>query len=56
LKNDYDVFISFKNTEEGLDKELANKVYKHLRENGLKVFFSDITLAENGTDNWYETI
>jgi len=56
LKNNYDVFISFKNTEEGLDKKLAHKVYKHLIENGLKVFFSDITLAEKGIDNWNEEI
>ena len=56
MKNNYDVFISFKNTEEGLDKKLAYKVYKHLIGNGLKVFFSDITLAENGIDNWNEKI
>jgi hypothetical protein len=39
LKTDYEVFISFKNTEEGKDKEIANKIYEHLKKYGIKVFF-----------------
>ena len=56
MKNDYDVFISFKNTEEDLDRQIANKIYKYLTQNALKVFFSDITLAKDGIDNWNDEI
>lgn len=56
LKNDYHVFISFKNTSEDKDRQIANKIYEHLKKHGLKVFFSDITLAKDGIDNWNNEI
>jgi len=56
MKNDYQVFISFKNTEEDKDRQIANKIYEHLKKHGLKVFFSDVTLAKDGIDNWNDEI
>jgi len=53
---DYDVFISFKNSDNSgkdtLDKEVAHKVYNFLKAKGLNIFFSPITLEELGRDEW----
>ena len=56
----YDIFISFKNTdEEGNyteDRALAYKLYEYLNSKNLKIFFSEATLEELGTDSWYDEI
>ncbi|HIP11206.1 MAG TPA: hypothetical protein EYG73_00670 [Arcobacter sp.] len=61
MKNNYHVFISFKNSddeteEETLDKEVAYKVYKYLSGRELNVFFSPVTLKALGRDSWSEEI
>lgn len=61
-KENYDVFISFKSTrnviEEGSnssikvdtrDRQIARDVYKHLTEQGYRVFFSDVVLGKDKT-------
>ncbi len=60
MEIEYDIFISFKNSdEEGnptKDKELAHKLYAFLQSKNLQVFFSDATLQELGTDSWSKEI
>jgi len=56
----YDVFISFKNTNErGVptqDAKLANEVYNFLRSKGLRVFISTVTLESLGVSNYKKAI
>jgi predicted DNA-binding WGR domain protein len=56
----HDVFISFKNSgPDGSatpDAAIAREVYKALRRIGLKVFFSEESLAEAGRGNFSKTI
>ena len=60
MERDYDVFISFKNTDtEGKptkDRALAYKLYEFLKSKKLNIFFSEATLQELGTDAWKEGI
>jgi len=61
LKSNYQVFISFKNSndqteEETPDKAVAYKVYKYLSSRGLNVFFSPVTLKALGRDSWQDEI
>ncbi len=61
MERDYQVFISFKNSddeteEDTLDKEIAYKVYKYLTDRRLNVFFSPVTLKALGRDSWSEEI
>jgi hypothetical protein len=60
MEIEYDIFISFKNSnKEGnptKDRELAYKLYKFLKSKNLKIFFSEATLEELGTDSWKEGI
>jgi len=61
LKTNYQVFISFKNSddkteEDTLDKDIAYKIYSYLTDRGLEVFFSPITLKALGRDSWSEEI
>ena len=57
---DYDVFISFKNSDHNgkdtPDKAVAHKVYNFLKAKGLKVFYSPISLEELGIDSWSNAI
>lgn len=59
-KIEYDIFISFKNSdsknEETSDRKIAHKVYEYLKTKGLMVFFSPITLEELGRDAWSDEI
>lgn len=48
----YDVFISFKSE----DSKLAMDLHRYLTENGLSVFFSDITLGNIGASEYSEII
>lgn len=55
----YDIFISFKNSDDlvhAKDRELAEKYYNLLRDKGLKVFFSPVSIDEEGADNWRKAI
>jgi TIR domain len=56
----YDVFISFKNTDENgvptRDAELANEVYNFLTSKGLKVFISTATLESLGVSDYTKAI
>ena len=60
MKTEYDIFISFKNSDKKgnptEDRELAYKLYKFLKSKNLKIFFSKATLEELGTDSWKEGI
>jgi len=61
LKINYQVFISFKNSddkteEDTVDKDIAYKIYRYLTDRGLEVFFSPITLKALGRDSWSEEI
>ena len=50
LAEDYDIFISFKSTDErGMptrDARIARVIYDELKKRGFKTFFSDVTLNE----------
>lgn len=51
----YDVFISFKNTDKGIDtvdSMLADKLYHYIKSKGLSVFMSKNTLSENGDSDY----
>lgn len=54
----YDVFISFKNLDENKNKtedsEKADRLYHELRLQGYRVFYSNITLAEEYAGEKYE--
>lgn len=59
-ENRYDIFISFKQTEDRLHRETvdcskAENLYHRLKEMGYRVFFSKITLSNRGGDD-YEPI
>ena len=59
-ENHYDVFISFKQTDENtrretIDSSRAENIYHKLKDKGYRVFFSKITLANRGGDD-YEPI
>jgi len=60
MEIDYDIFISFKNSDKDgnltRDRELAEKLYYFLKSKKLKIFFSETTLQELGTDSWREAI
>ncbi len=51
-QQNFDVFISFKSE----DAQIAKHVYDYLRENGKKVFFSDVSLPEMGTSLYTKAI
>ena len=56
---DYQVFISFKNTDNGeetCDKKLAEELYRYLSEKGIKTFYSNITLLEFGESAYKDVI
>ena len=55
----YQVFISFKNTDNGqktVDCEIAEKLYAHLTQNGISVFFSNVSLMEFGEAAYKDAI
>ena len=55
MEIEYDIFISFKNSDENgktKDRELAYKLYKFLKSKNLKIFFSEATLEELRADSW----
>jgi len=55
----YDIFISFKNSNDlvhAKDRDLAEKYYNLLKDKGLKVFFSPVSIDEEGADNWRKAI
>ena len=61
MRATYQVFISFKNSddqtgEETPDKKVAYKVYKYLSSRGLNIFFSPVTLKVLGRDSWEDEI
>ena len=59
MKREYDVFISFKNSDNGKktdDRVLGQELYEYLEAKGLKPFFSAITLEKNGIDKWDDEI
>jgi hypothetical protein len=56
----YDVFISFKNSDESghptLDSKVAQKLYDFLKGKGLNVFFSNVELEYTGKAKYTEVI
>ena len=55
----YDIFISFKNSRDGVltkDKNLAENLYNFLNGKGLKVFYSPVSLKEEGEAKFKEGI
>lgn len=56
----YDVFITFKNTdaegEKTKDYYMADSLYKELDKNGVKVFFSPVSIRKNAVYNYSEYI
>lgn len=55
----YQVFISFKNTEDNqftTDKDLGEALYKYLTEKGISTFYSNITLLDFGEAAYKEVI
>jgi len=58
-KAKYDIFISFKNSDDlvhAKDRDLAEKYYNLLKDKGFKVFFSPVSIDEEGADNWRKAI
>ncbi|MBR5826340.1 MAG: methyltransferase domain-containing protein [Clostridia bacterium] len=56
---DYQVFISFKNTDNGTDtcdKKFAEDLYRYLSEKGIKTFYSNVTLLEFGESAYKDVI
>ena len=56
---DYQVFISFKNTENDQfteDKAISDALYKYLTERGVKTFYSNVTLLNYGEAAYKEVI
>lgn len=57
---EFDVFISFKNTDENgeqtLDAKMAEELYYALKESGIKVFFSNVTISEKGESKFAQLI
>jgi WD40 repeat protein/energy-coupling factor transporter ATP-binding protein EcfA2 len=60
MEIEYDIFISFKNSDESgkptKDREIAYRLYKFLKSKKLKIFFSEATLEELGADSWGDEI
>ena len=59
MKREYDVFISFKNSDNGKktdDRMLGEELCEYLESKGLKPFFSAITLEKYGIDRWDKAI
>lgn len=55
----YQVFISFKNTDNGestKDKQVSEDLYRYLTEKGIKTFYSNITLLDFGESAYKEVI
>ncbi|MCL2386715.1 MAG: toll/interleukin-1 receptor domain-containing protein [Defluviitaleaceae bacterium] len=59
-KREYDIFISFKNSDsdgnQTLDSKIAEKCYNYLSAKGLNVFFSNIELEAIGTADYTKAI
>jgi len=57
---DYEVFISFKNTESdgspSRDVVMAEKLYRDLKERGIKVFFSKYSIDESARADYVDAI
>lgn len=59
LVEKYDVFISYKNTNNGIqteDSAMAKELYEFLTDAGIRTFFSGQTLAVLGADRYKEMI
>ncbi len=58
-EEDYDVFISFKSTDDNgyptKDREIARNIYEALRAKNIRAFYSEVTLADRMGDD-YEPI
>lgn len=57
--NNYQVFISFKNTDNNEfteDKQISEELYKYLTEKGIKTFYSNISLLNFGEAAYKEVI
>lgn len=55
----YQVFISFKNTENNIftpDKKLSEDLYRYLSEKGISAFYSNVTLLDFGEAAYKEVI
>ena len=55
----YEVFISFKNTENNehtRDKQVAEELYRYLSEKGINTFYSNVTLLDFGEAAYKEVI
>ena len=55
----YQVFLSFKNTDNGqetIDRQIAEKLYAYLLGKGINVFFSNISLFEFGETTYKDAI
>ncbi len=56
---DYQVFISFKNTDNNKyteDKRVSEELYRYLCEKGIKTFYSNVTLLDFGESAYKEVI
>ena len=60
METNYDIFISFKNSDKDgnktEDRALAYKLYEFLKSKNLKIFFSEATLQEIGSGAWQKDI
>ena len=55
----YQVFISFKNTDEGeqtKDKAICEELYRYLSEKGVRTFYSNVSLLDFGESAYKEVI
>lgn len=57
---EYDVFISFKNTDENgnptVDSKMAEDLYHALKKKGINAFYSNISIDEGGDSDWGQSI
>ena len=53
---EFEVFISFKNTNENNELKLAEDIYNKLKEKGLKCFFSKRTIIDYGKSDYSKII
>lgn len=56
---DYQVFISFKNSDNGeftQDKKICEELYRYLTEKGIKTFYSNVSLLDFGESAYKEVI
>ena len=56
---DYQVFISFKNSDNGeftQDKKFCEELYRYLTEKGIKTFYSNVSLLDFGESAYKEVI